>query len=36
MATAAKDDVWVTIVGIDGDGTISPQFGNIYAEFRFN
>jgi hypothetical protein len=35
MATAAKDDVWVTIVGIDGDGTISPQFGNIYAEFRF-
>jgi hypothetical protein len=36
MATAAKDDVWVTILGIDGDGTVSPQFGNIYAEFRFN
>ena len=36
MATAAKDDVWITILGIDGDGTVSPQFGNIYAEFRFN
>jgi hypothetical protein len=35
MVSVAKDDVWVTIVGIDGDGTISPQFGNIYAEFRF-
>ena len=35
MASGAKDDVWVTILGIDGDGTINPQFGNIYAEFRF-
>jgi hypothetical protein len=35
MVSGAKDDVWVTILGIDGDGTVSPQFGNIYAEFRF-
>lgn len=36
MVSGAKDDVWVTILGIDGDNTISPQFGNIYAEFRYN
>jgi len=36
MAAGAKDDVWLTILGINGDDTISPQFGNIYAEFRYN
>lgn len=36
MVSGAKDDVWITILGIDGDGTTSPQFGNIYAEFRYN
>jgi hypothetical protein len=36
LATAAKDDVWVALLGIDGDGAIDPTFGNIYAEFRYN
>ena len=36
LASGAKDDVWVTILGINGDGVISPIFGNIYAEFRYN
>jgi hypothetical protein len=36
LATAAKDDVWVALLGVDGDGAIDPTFGNIYAEFRYN
>jgi hypothetical protein len=36
LASGAKDDVWVTLLGLDGDGTTSPIFGNIYAEFRYN
>jgi hypothetical protein len=36
LVSGAKDDVWVTILGINGDGIISPIFGNIYAEFRYN
>ena len=36
LATGAKSDVWVALMGIDGDTTADPVFGNIYAEFRFN
>jgi hypothetical protein len=35
MVSGAKDDVWLAILGVDGDDTTSPVFGNIYAEFRF-
>jgi hypothetical protein len=36
LASGAKSDVWVALMGIDGDTTADPVFGNIYAEFRFN
>jgi hypothetical protein len=35
LASGAKSDVWVALMGIDGDTTADPVFGNIYAEFRF-
>lgn len=36
LASGAIGDVWVALMGIDGDTTADPVFGNIYAEFRFN
>lgn len=36
LASGAKSDVWVALMGIDGDTTADPVFGNIYAEFRYN
>jgi hypothetical protein len=36
LASGAISDVWVAILGQNGDGTVSPVFGNIYAEFRYN
>jgi hypothetical protein len=36
LVSGAKSDVWVALMGIDGDTTADPVFGNIYAEFRFN
>ena len=35
LVSGAKSDVWVALMGIDGDTTADPVFGNIYAEFRF-
>jgi hypothetical protein len=36
LVSGAKADVWVALMGIDGDTTADPVFGNIYAEFRYN
>jgi hypothetical protein len=36
LASGAIGDVWVALMGIDGDSTADPVFGNIYAEFRYN
>jgi hypothetical protein len=36
LASGAIGDVWVALMGIDGDTTADPVFGNIYAEFRYN
>jgi hypothetical protein len=36
LVSGAKSDVWVALMGIDGDTTADPVFGNIYAEFRYN
>ena len=36
LASGAKSDVWVALMGIDGDTIADPVFGNIYAEFRYN
>jgi hypothetical protein len=36
LASGAIGDVWVALMGIDGDSTADPVFGNITAEFRFN
>jgi hypothetical protein len=34
LATGAKADVFLTIIGVGGNGTIDPTFGHIIAEFR--
>lgn len=36
LASGAIGDVWVALMGIDGDTVADPVFGNIYAEFRYN
>lgn len=36
MASGAMSDVWVALLGIGGDNSADPVFGNIYAEFRYN
>jgi hypothetical protein len=36
LASGAIGDVWVALMGIDGDSVADPVFGNITAEFRFN
>jgi hypothetical protein len=34
LATLAQADVFITVIGTGGNGTIDPQFGQIVAEFR--
>lgn len=34
LATGAKADVWIAVIGTGGDGAIDPTFGTISAEFR--
>lgn len=34
LATGAKADVFITVTGINGNGTLDPVFGAITAQFR--
>lgn len=34
LASGAKADVWIAVVGTGGDGATDPTFGTISAEFR--
>jgi hypothetical protein len=34
LATGAKADVHVAIIGSGGDGVLDPEFGQIWAQFR--
>lgn len=34
LVSEAKAEVYVTLVGIGGNGTLDPVFGSIYAVFR--
>lgn len=34
LATGAKADVFITVVGSGGDGVLDPTFGSIVAEFK--
>lgn len=34
LASGAKADVWIAVVGSGGNGVLSPTFGTISAEFR--
>ncbi|HHT9120342.1 MAG TPA: hypothetical protein ACFYD3_07355 [Candidatus Hypogeohydataceae bacterium YC41] len=34
MVTGAKADVFIRVVGINGDGIANPSFGNIFVEFK--
>ncbi len=34
LASGAKADVFLTIIGVGGNGTLDPAFGHIIAEFR--
>jgi hypothetical protein len=35
LASGAFNDVFIALMGSGGDGTVSPVFGNIYADFRY-
>ena len=34
LASGAKTDVWIDLLGSGGDGTLDPAFGTIVAIFR--
>lgn len=34
IVAAARADVWLRVIGINGDGATSPSFGNFYIEVR--
>lgn len=34
LASGAKSDVWIDLLGINGDGVLDPAFGSIVAIFR--
>ncbi len=34
LATAARADVWVAVIGTGGDGAADPVLGSVHAQFR--
>jgi hypothetical protein len=34
LVEGAKDDVFLAVIGIGGNGTLDPVFGSLVAEFR--